>query len=96
MTLEPIPAGCKEIQPGLWAEEVHYTFHGEQKMRYNIYAARGYRFWNVQQPENYDEEGALLPVEQRTMLSFANTACRSVDELNSNFVSVAFSEVVKE
>ena len=88
MALHLIPEGSTEIQTGLWAEEVHYTVGGNARMRYNIYSAEGYCFWEVYQPENYDEEGNLRPLEQRVFAQFASTACRTIDQLNENYVSV--------
>ena len=88
MALRPIPENAIEIQPGLWAEEVHFTFAGVARVKYNIYSAEGYCFWNTQQPENYDEYGDLLPLEQRVFAQYASTACRTIEQVNENFISV--------
>ena len=92
MALYPIPEGSVEIQTGLWAYEHHYTFNGQPRMRYRLYSAEGYCFWNVQQPENYDEYGNLLPLEQRVFAQYAATACTTIDQLNENFISVPVQE----
>lgn len=88
MAVRPIPEDAVEIQPGLWAKEIHFTFGTTARVRYDIYSAEGYCFWEVQQPENYDEEGNLLPLEQRVFAQYAVTACRTIEQINENFISV--------
>lgn len=88
MAVRPIPEGSVEIQTGLWAAENHYTFNGQPRIRYDLYSSEGYCFWEVQQPENYDEEGNLLPLEQRVFAQYARTAYTSIDALNEAFISV--------
>lgn len=88
MAVRPIPEGSVEIQTGLWAAENHYTFNGQPRMRYDLYSSEGYCFWEVQQPENYDEEGNLLPLEQRVFAQYARTTYTTIDQLNEAYVSV--------
>lgn len=88
MAVRPIPEGSVEIQTGLWAAERHYTFNGQPRMRYTLYSAEGYCFWEIQQPENYDEEGNLLPLEQRIFAQYAITGYTTIDDLNANYESV--------
>lgn len=88
MAVRPIPEGSTEIQTGLLAYENHYTFNGQARMNYHLYSADGYCFWGINQPENYDEEGNLLPLEQRVFAQFMITAYRTIEELNANFFSV--------
>ena len=88
MAVRPIPERSAEIQTGLWAAENHYTFNGQPRMRYDLYSSDGYCFWEVNQPENYDEEGNLLPLEQRVFAQYARTTYTTFDELNENYVSV--------
>ena len=92
MALRPIPEGSVEIQNGLFAAENHYTFNGQPRMRYDLYSAEGYCFWEIQQPENYDEEGNLLPLEQRVYAQYARTLYTTIDDLNANYVSVPYQE----
>ena len=92
MAVRPIPEGSTEIQTGLWAFENHYTFNGQPRMAYDLYSAEGYCFWEVNQPENYDEEGNLLPLEQRVFAQYASTAYRTIEDLNANFISVPVQE----
>ena len=88
MSTRPIPEGSIEIQTGLWAAENHYTFNGQPRMCYDLYSSEGYCFWEVNQPENYDEEGNLLPLEQRIFAQYARTSYKTIEDLNVNFVSV--------
>lgn len=88
MSVRPIPKNAIEIQPGLWAAEVHLNHGGVDRMWYDLHSAEGYCFWNVQQPENYDEDGNLLPLDHRVFAQYAATACSTIDDLNANFVSV--------
>jgi hypothetical protein len=89
MSVRPIPENAVEIQPGLWAAEVHLNYAGVDRMWYDLHSAEGHHFWNVHQPENYDEEGNLLPLEQRVFAQYAATAFSTVEDLNANFVSVS-------
>jgi hypothetical protein len=88
MAVRPIPEGSTEIQTGLGAAKNHYTFNGQPRMRYDLYSAEGYCFWEVENDENYDEYGELLPLEQRIFAQYARTPYTSIDVLNENFISV--------
>lgn len=88
MAVRPIPEGSVEIQTGLWAAENHYTFNGQPRMRYDLYSSEGHCFWEVQQPENYDEYGNLLPLEQRVFAQYARTTYTTIEQLNEAYVSV--------
>lgn len=87
-----IPEGSIEVQTGLWAKLIPLTFEGEDMSHYDIYSADGYCFWEVNQPENYDEEGNLKPLAERVYATVAYTACRTVEEVNANFISVPIEE----
>lgn len=92
MAFNHIPQDAFEIQTGLWAVVNYYTFKGQTRMRYNIYSADGYCFWEVRQPENYDEEGNLLPLEQRVYAQYMKTIYSTIEELNENFRSIPVQE----
>lgn len=57
-------------------------------MRYDLYSAEGYCFWDIQQPENYDEGGNLLPLENRCFAQYMRTGYTNFEDLNKNFKSV--------
>ena len=88
MFLRAIPKNAIEIQPGLWASEIYLNYKGLLHVWYDLYSSENFRFWNVQQPENYDENGKLVPLEQRVLLQYAATAYSTLEELNENFKSV--------
>ena len=86
--MRQIPEGSVEIQVGLWAHERTLTLGTMTRTFYDLYSAEGYCFWEVNQPENYDEEGNLLPLEQRVFAQYASTSYSTVEDLNANFISV--------
>ena len=87
-----IPEGSIEIQSGLFAILVPLIFNGIDRSHYNIHSSDGYCFYNVNQPENYDEDGNLKPENQRVYLRVCYTAYRNIDDLNANFVSVPIKD----
>lgn len=87
-----IPEGSVEVQPGLWAQVYEYTIGGQLRARYILYSAEGYVFWEVAQSENYDEEGNLLPLEQRVFATYCSTVCQTVDQVNAAFISIPYGE----
>lgn len=88
MAVRPIPEGSVEIQIGLWAHLHSFTVGGTTYSFYDLYSAEGYCFWNIMVPENYDEEGNLLPLEQRLFAQYAITPFTTIEELNQHFFSV--------
>lgn len=70
----------------------HSVFKGEEILKYDIYSAEGYCFWEVQQPENYDEEGNLKSPAERVYARVAYTCFSTIEELNANFISVPIEE----
>lgn len=88
MAVRPIPEGSIEIQTGLWAHLKSFTVSGTTYAFYNLYSAEGYCFWDDMTPENYDEEGNLLPMEQRLFAQYASTPFTTIEELNQHFFSV--------
>lgn len=92
MMYREIPEGSVEAQPGLWGYLMPLEYNGEDRSHYNIYSSEGYCFYNVQQPENYDEEGKLKPAEERVYATYCVTCCKTVDDINANFVSVPYQE----
>jgi hypothetical protein len=88
MAYRPIPEGAIEAQTGLWAK---FTPLGTIT-RCNIYAADGYCFYNLQQAENFDEEGNLLPENERTYALYAIAPFSTVEQVNAIFVSVPYEE----
>lgn len=77
-----------EIQKGLFAELRTFTHGGVSHSRYDIRSSEGYCFWEKSQPENYNEKGELLPLNERVFSRFAITPYKTIEEINANFVSV--------
>lgn len=81
----PIPEGATLIQEGLYLHEVTTTIMGRPFVSWYLYSAEGYCFYNLTVPENFDEEGNLLPPEDRLYATY--TAAPGGTDL-SIFVSV--------
>lgn len=92
MSVRPIPEGSTEIQTGLFAHLHSFTVSGTTYSFYDLYSSEGYCFWSVNQPENYDEDGDLLPLEQRVFAQYACTSYTTIEALNENFISVPVQE----
>ena len=90
--IKPIPEGSIEVQTGLWAYWYTFTVSGTTYGRYEIYSSEGYCFWSALQPENYDAEGNLVPLDQRIFAQYAATTCQTIEEVNSTFFSVPIQE----
>lgn len=89
-----IPEGSVEIQTGLWAHLRTYTVNGVTRSRYELYSAEGYCFYNVEQPENYDEDGNLKPPAERVYAQYASLGIYldTVDKINAMYISVPVEE----
>lgn len=87
-----IPEGSVEIQTGLWAELRTFTVSGVEYQKYNLYSADGYCFYDLNRSENYDEEGNLLPAEERLYQTVMYTTCTTIEQLNTRFVSIPYQE----
>lgn len=86
--MKEIPVGSIEIQEGLWAELRTFMIGGVSHSRYNVFSSEGYCFWEKSQPENYNENGELLPVAERFYSQFAITPFTTIEQINESFVSV--------
>ena len=85
-----IPTGAIKIQEGLYLLETPFKVLGVEYIRREIYSADGYRFWMREQPENYNEDGELLPLEERQFSEYAILASyyTTTDLINADFISV--------
>lgn len=89
-----IPVGSVEIQTGLWLHAVNKTIGGREYTFRYLYSAEGYCFYDVEQPENYDEEGNLKPPAERVYMQYAALAIslNTVELINAMFISVPVEE----
>lgn len=90
-----IPYNAVEIQTGLYLLETYYVVSGVGRIRREIFSAEGYQFWNRLQPENYDEDGNLLPLEKRSFSTYARLSSYydTTELINNDFISVSKGEI---
>ena len=92
MAIREIPAGSVEVQTGLYWYQYTKVIAGNTYTFGELYSTEGYCFWEVNQPENYDEEGNLKPLEERVFAQYSTCVYQTVDEINANYVSVPAQE----
>lgn len=85
-----IPEGSVEIQEGLYLYTYTRTIGSLGERTYGqLYSAEGYCFYWLSNPENYDEEGNLLPPEQRIYAQYKGSFLNpDVDVINADHISV--------
>ena len=85
-----IPTDAIEIQKGLYLLETPFTVLGVEYIRREIFSADGYHFWEREQPENYNENGELLPIEERQFSEYARLSSyyTTADLINADFINV--------
>lgn len=86
MAVREIPATAVEVQTGLWADLVTSQFGNMTRTKYNLYSAEGYCFYAP--AENVDEDGNLLPENERIYAQYRATTCTTIEQINARFVSV--------
>lgn len=86
MALREIPATAVEVQTGLWADEKVITNGVITRVKYNLYSSEGYCFYIPE--NNLDENGDLLPENQRTYYQYLSSACTTIEQVNARYVSV--------
>lgn len=69
--VRPIPEGATLIQEGLYLHEVEKTIAGRPFISWYLYSAEGYCFYNLTVAENFDEEGNLVPPEDRVYAQYS-------------------------
>lgn len=57
------------LKEGLLANEYDVVAGNVVHTMLDIYASDGYRFYNKTQPENYDDDGNILPLDQLVYLT---------------------------
>lgn len=88
-----IPEGSVEIQTGLWAYLRTFTYAGVSHSVYDIYSSDGYCFWDVNQAENYYEDGTLRPPTERMYYRVTYGCFEStIEGLNATYISVPIEE----
>jgi hypothetical protein len=84
-----IPTGAIKIQEGLYLLETPFKVLGVEYIRRELYSADGYHFWERTQPENYNEDGELLPLEERQFATYAILSAyyTTAELINADFKS---------
>jgi hypothetical protein len=86
--LREIPDGSIEVQTGLWAWLETLTFGNITRAFYRLYSAEGYCFYDKTLSSNLDEDGNLLPENERMYAQYQATTCTTIEQINARFVSV--------
>lgn len=91
-----IPSGSIEIQKGLFLYEYYKTLDNRTYTLRDLYSADGYCFYDLEQPENYDEDGNLKPENERvytqfTMLAISQSVL-TYEQINERYISVPINE----
>lgn len=94
--MKQIPLGSVEIQEGLWLFEQNKNIASKIYKTRELYSSDGYCFWQVSNPENYDEEENLKPESERVYAQFMGLASGmsewTYEQLNKEFISVPIQE----
>lgn len=90
--IREIPEGAELLQTGLYVYRYERTIAGNVYLAGALYSSEGYCFYDLEQAENYDEEGNLVPAENRVYAQYqllsTTSAAKTNEELNQRFVSV--------
>ncbi len=90
MAIREIPEGSIEIQTGLFLYAYDKTIGGVDYTFRQLFSSEGYCFWNVNQAENYDENGNLKPENERVYAQWASLSINytTTEQINADFISV--------
>ena len=83
---------CKE---GLYINEYDRTMGSLTWTVWELFADSGYCFYDLQIPENYDEEGNLKPLNQRVFYTYSKMP-KDEQYVTDNIVVVLESEVSEQ
>lgn len=87
-----IPKNAKEIEEGKYWNRYKKNIAGRELWFGEIYAKPGYCFYNLEQPENYDEEGNLKDKTELVYLHYMTCICVTEEQVNAHTVSVIQEE----
>jgi hypothetical protein len=86
-----IPEGAFLYKEGLYIVETNIVVFNRPIVKWELYSAEGWCFYDLEQPENYDEEGNLLPAEQRVYAQYMIMQ-KNEDYVTNNIISVPVEE----
>lgn len=84
--MRDIPATAIEVQTGLWATFKTISAGSLTVTKCDLYSSEGYCFYVPE--NNLDENGNLLPANERLYYQYMSAPLATVDEINSFVVSV--------
>ena len=91
-----IPQGSIEIQTGLYLYEYQKTIGGNTYTFRQLYSHENYCFWDIEDEQNYDEEGNLKSENERLYAQYASLAISmstwTHEQLNARFISVPIQD----
>lgn len=88
MNYREIPDAAVEVQTGLWANARTTSLGNMTMTKYDLYSAPGYCFYITD--TSLDEEGNLLPEDQRTYYIYASSNARTIEQVSSRYISVPY------
>lgn len=86
-----IPETAFLYKEGLYIVETQLILSDIPIIKWELYSADGWCFYDLQQPENYDEDGNLLSSEQRLYAQYM-IMCKDEEYVTSNIISVPVQE----
>lgn len=86
-----IPEEAFLYKEGLYIHERNVTAGSLSWTVWELYSADGWCFYDLQQPENYDEEGNLLPAEDLVYSQYM-TMRKNEDYVTNNIISVPYQD----
>lgn len=90
--IREIPEGSVEIQTGLFMYQYNVVIAGTTYLKRELYSSEGYCFYDVDQVENYDEEGNLKPENERVYAQYSSLSLMqsnwTYEQLNAKYISV--------
>jgi hypothetical protein len=82
-----IPEEAFLFKEGLYIHEYETRVASTTFLSWDLYSAPGYCFYDLQQPENYDKHGKLLPEEKRVYAQFMLMR-KDEEYVTNNIISV--------
>ena len=82
-----IPENSFLIKEGLYCHEYPMTFGNLSYTVWELFADENWCFYDLQQPENYDEEGNLLPSEKCVHTKYMKMRANQ-EYVDTNIISI--------
>lgn len=86
-----IPEGAFLFKEGLYILESNITVANRPLVKWELYSAHGYHFYDLEIPENYDEDGNLRPENERVYYKYSIMP-KNEEYVRKNIISVPIKE----